>query len=79
MRAVKQWFGTYLGKVSNNRSDGWAQLRVPQVLGTAQSNWARPMGAAVASPPAIGKLVVVMFMGGDINHPVYDLTSQETG
>lgn len=77
---TQQWFGVYLGKVYQTRSaDPWARLQVPQVLGTTPTNWARPAGFESGAAPSVGTIVLVMFVGGDINRPCYLLTSQEIG
>jgi hypothetical protein len=71
---IRQWFGAYKGVVVRN-DDPLSQLRVvvtvPQVLGTALSQWAPPLSATAGSPPAVGAAVTIMFVGGDINHPGY--------
>lgn len=71
---IRQWFGVYQGVVVKT-SDPLGQLRViltvPQVLGTAYSQWAVPLSSSEGSPPAAGALVAVMFLGGDVNHPAY--------
>lgn len=69
-----QWPGIYQGVVHGS-ADPAGQLRVrllvPQVLETAVSNWAVPVGATSATAPGAGTSVMVMFLGGDINYPVY--------
>jgi len=63
--------------VSKTRAqDNWVKLQVPQVQGIAGTNWAAPMGFSSGSAPAAGSIVLVLFVGGDINTPVYALTSQ---
>jgi hypothetical protein len=48
------------------------QLSIPQVLGTAKSNWAAPVGFPPdATIPPVGTVIYAMFVGGDRNHPVY--------
>jgi hypothetical protein len=103
---ARQWQGVYLGRVTKNRyQDLWIKCQVPQILGTAESNWAAPMldprqgksyqkwsfevpcGCDVPCdidyPPGpalkIGTLVLVMFIGGDINVPVYMLYGLDSG
>jgi hypothetical protein len=50
---VKTHFGVYLGRVTASRGDGWVKANVPQVLGNAESDWARPMGmTGLVTPPA---------------------------
>jgi hypothetical protein len=42
---VSACHGIYLGRVSKTRKhDVWVKVRVPQVLGDAESDWARPNG-----------------------------------
>lgn len=68
----KMFYGIYLASVVNTndpKRTNRVTLKVPQVLGTAVSNWALP--AAGAALPAVGKTVFAMFIGGDINRPVY--------
>lgn len=73
--APKQLYhGIYTGSVVNINDPvnlGRVTLKVPQVLGTATSNWAPPLGYNVFQVPATGTIVHVMFEGGDVNHPVY--------
>ncbi|WP_020142234.1 phage baseplate assembly protein V [Terracoccus sp. 273MFTsu3.1] len=45
-------------------------LRIPQVLGTAESAWARP-SAFASGVPNVGDTVYVTFEGGDLAQPVY--------
>jgi hypothetical protein len=65
--------GIYRGIVKRNDDPSLGRrvtLRIPQILGTAESAWAEttdPNGIL----PAIGSLVWVMFLGGDITKPVY--------
>jgi hypothetical protein len=64
---------TYRGLVvRTNDPSGSARviLRVPQVLGTAESAWARPT-ASTSTLPSIGDAVYVTFEGGDLSQPVY--------
>jgi hypothetical protein len=78
--APVQHFGVYLGRVSGSRGDGWVKVRVPQVLGTAESDWARPMGMdSLVFPPADTELPhwpvhgKVVFYGGTGGPNVGDL------
>ena len=48
---------------------GRVELYIPQVLGTALSNWAMPMQPGIT--PATGTSVLVVFLGGNINLPYY--------
>jgi hypothetical protein len=77
--APRQWHGVYLARVVNSRvPDRWLQLQIPQVLGTSVSNWAAPMAAADGTGPgaSTGTIVLAMFVGGDVNTPVWMTTSQ---
>lgn len=48
------------------------QAQVPQVLGTATSNWAEPVcQPSNSSIPAVGSHVLITFIGGDRNYPAY--------
>lgn len=74
---ARQWFGVYMGRVLRTRTtDNWVILQVPQILGTAETNWAAPVGYMPTSGPNVGDLAQVQFIGGDINHPVYHLYAQ---
>jgi len=68
-------FGVYGALCYNNRDPlGQAriEMRVPQVLGTAISNWAERMSPPhTKGVPAIGEYITCAFIGGDINRPVY--------
>lgn len=70
-----QCFGFYIGSVINTNDPlvkNRVQIRVPQALGTAVSNWAVPLGlSSSAGPVSVGQLVYVSFIGGDRNLPVY--------
>jgi len=68
---VPQWFGTYTATVARSRADNYLELYIPQVLGTALSNWAVPVGSWTGTPPLPGTVVYVTFTGGDINQPVW--------
>lgn len=68
-----RWHGIYDAVVRNTDDPsglGRVQLQVPQVMGTAMSNWAEPL-SQLFGPPAIGTRVFAAFTGGDINKPVY--------
>jgi len=63
----------YYGSVSGNadpQGKNRCLLRVPQLLGSAVTTWAVSM-TPVSSPPAVGSLVAVVFLGGDLDHPAY--------
>ena len=70
-----QLFGVYGASCYNNRDpkgEGRIEMRIPQVLGTAISNWAERMSSpSTKGVPKIGEYVTAMFIGGDINRPVY--------
>jgi Pectate lyase superfamily protein len=67
--------GIYVAKVKTSRDplgQNRIQMLIPQVLGTATSNWAFPVGFPSSSNvPAVGSVVYATFLGGDRNHPVY--------
>lgn len=72
----KQFFGIYFGVVSNNSDPlkvNRCLLRVPQLLGTAVTTWAISL-TPLQNPPKVGTVTTVMFVGGDIDHPVYLVT-----
>ena len=69
-------FGIYRGSVSdNNDPEGLMRLRlvVPQVFGTETvTGWAWPcIGVGDTDVPDNGAPVWVMFIGGDVEHPVW--------
>lgn len=67
-----QWLGIYLARVSRTRAqDNYVQLQVPQVLGSAVTNWAAPLGVWTGISPVPGTAVLAAFVGGDINTPVW--------
>lgn len=77
----QQWNGTYMASVVQNNDplgEGRVTLYIPQVLGTAVSNWARPQGYGSMAIPQVGQMVHASFNGGDINHPVYSYVSLST-
>lgn len=66
--------GVYLGVVINNNDpliQSRVQVQVPQILGTATSNWAVPLCNFSATSPAVGTSVYVMFIGGNVSFPAY--------
>lgn len=70
----KMYHGIYTASVVNNndpKGENRVTMLVPQILGTAVSNWAVPLGFFISSPPPPGTLVHGMFLGGDLNYPVY--------
>ena len=65
-------FGIYAATVLSNfdpTGKGRVLLQIPQVLGSAVSNWAEPMGASTIVEP--GQYVLASFLGGDINKPIW--------
>lgn len=75
-------FGFETGLVVDNadpKKRGRVKIEVPGLC-EPSTNWALPIGGSHSSgqdsrggfdPPAIGAAVVVGFLGGDIDHPVY--------
>lgn len=73
----QMWHGIYQASVVNTNdpaNEGRVTLRVPQVLGTAVSNWARALGYSPILVPSPGTMVHAYFTGGDINFPIYIYT-----
>lgn len=74
VRHARVWHGTYFAKVvniSDPLQEKRIKMRIPQVLGTAISNWAPPVFNPNLPVPAVGTLVNAVFQGGDINAPLY--------
>lgn len=74
VRPARVWHGTYAAKVVNIQDplqQKRIKMRIPQVLGTAISNWAPPVFNPNLPVPAVGTLVNAVFIGGDINGPLY--------
>lgn len=67
---ICQWDGVYAAKVIVT-SGVAVKLRIPQVLGAAESNWAVPLNPGVGITPNAGAPVFAMFLGGDVTVPVY--------
>lgn len=67
---ICQWDGVYAAKVIVT-SGVAVKLRIPQVLGAAESNWAVPLNPGVGITPNAGAPVFAMFVGGDVTVPVY--------
>jgi hypothetical protein len=68
-----QYHGIFYGAVSSNADPlkkNRCLLRVPQLLGSATTTWALPLTPLV-DPPPVGTLVACLFVGGDIDNPVY--------
>jgi hypothetical protein len=71
---VRQWFGIYAGLVVNNNDPinaGRITCYVPQVMGNAVTTWVEPLVPSSSAPPTPGSQVIVQFLGGDPNHPLY--------
>lgn len=69
----KMFFGIYLASVISTQDPerlGRVTLSVPQVLGSATSNWADMVNDG-NDIPGIGAIIYAMFVGGDVNKPVY--------
>ncbi len=67
-----QWYGIYQATIAVTQdplNQGRVRLFIPQVLGTAQSNWAAAMQPGIT--PAAGTAVLAVFLGGNINLPYY--------
>jgi hypothetical protein len=74
-----QFNGVYIAQVAltaDPLNAGRVKLYVPQVLGTAMSNWAQPMQPGIT--PAAGTNCQAVFLGGNINLPYYFLGVSET-
>jgi len=68
-----QIFGIYKATVKRNDDPLYKQrliLRIPQVLGEADSAWAE-VSDPTSSVPRLGDIVWVQFSGGDVTKPVY--------
>ncbi|MEM9904088.1 MAG: phage baseplate assembly protein V [Cyanobacteria bacterium P01_D01_bin.44] len=77
---MKQFFGKYRGKVTNNLDPmklGRVQVEVPAVLGTGRTSWAMPcvpyagMQVGFFAMPTTGTNVWVEFEGGDPDYPIW--------
>lgn len=71
--AKRMWYGVYTASVVSTQDPlkkSRITLKVPQVLGTSTSNWAVPIGYEPVIP-AVNSIVWAMFLGGDINQPLY--------
>lgn len=69
----RMWHGIYTASVVSTQDplkQSRVTLKVPQVLGTSTSNWAVPIGYEPVIP-VVNQVVWAMFLGGDINHPLY--------
>lgn len=69
----RMWNGIYTASVVSTQDPlkkSRVTLLVPQVLGTAVSDWAIPIGYEPVIP-AVNQIVWAMFLGGDINQPLY--------
>lgn len=74
-----QYPGVYQGSVvqiNDPLNLGRVRLYVPQVLGTAVSNWAMPTGISNLDGPVVNNQIVnVWFLGGNRNIPIYSPAS----
>jgi len=71
---VPHFWGIYHAVVVNNadpKQGNRVKLKIPQVLGTAISNWAPNVNSTAI--PNVGAAVFAMFTGGDRTKPVYFL------
>lgn len=75
MPPVSQIHGIYSAvvvSVNDPLKQNRVQLQIPQVLGTAVSNWAKPLSQTTGtSVPSVGSVVMALFIGGDRNNPAY--------
>lgn len=73
--AAVQCNGIYQGSVVSNSdplNQSRVKVQVPQILGTAISDWALPVGfSSLTTVPVVGQLVNVWFLGGNRNLPAY--------
>jgi uncharacterized protein involved in type VI secretion and phage assembly len=79
----KRFYGIYEGICTNSfdpDNKNRIKLQVPQILGTAETDWAPACLAVVtttigtitfSNTPYIGQKVWVMFIAGDPNFPVW--------
>jgi Type VI secretion system/phage-baseplate injector OB domain len=71
--AKRMWHGIYTASVVSTQDPNKANrvtLKVPQVLGSSTSNWAVPLDSERVVP-SVNTIVYAVFLGGDINHPMY--------
>jgi hypothetical protein len=71
---VRQWFGIYAGVVVNNNDITGANrvtAMVPQVMGNAVTTWIEPLIPSDSAAPTPGSQIIVQFLGGDPDHPMY--------
>lgn len=74
--AYPQYFGIFFGVVNNNadpNNSNRCLLQVPQLFGTAVTTWAVSL-TPLQTPPAVGTVITAMFIGGDVDYPVYLVT-----
>jgi hypothetical protein len=74
----RRFYGIYPGKCVDNKdpeNKSRIKVQVPQIYGSAISNWAFPCLPVSADPslliPGFNRTVWVMFIGGDPNFPVW--------
>lgn len=71
--SAERFTGIYRATVANNTdplNETRVTVRIPQILGSAESAWALPTSPTNRVPP-VGQVVWVQFSGGDITKPVY--------
>lgn len=71
---ITQYHGIYSAVVHSNNDplgEGRVKLVIPQITGLSITNWANPVSTATI--PSAGQAVLAMFLGGDVNYPVYFL------
>lgn len=74
-----QYFGIFFGVVNNNadpQKNNRCLLQVPQLFGTAVTTWAISL-TPLQNPPAVGTVITAMFIGGDVDYPVYLVTDPQ--
>ncbi len=76
---VNCYYGVYRAIVVNTKDPTGkhrVRVKVPQVSGNAETEWAEPANFASPIPP-VNTVVWVMFNGGYINKPIYFPTEEE--
>ena len=73
---AKRYYGLYRGTVTANNDPlkkRRLRMTIPQVLGTASTDWSWGIEAANTKfdVPAVGQGVAVLFEGGDPSYPVW--------
>lgn len=75
----KRFFGVYRGTVADVKDPNKqrrVKLTIPQVMGTAVSEWAWPQDSSAVqiTTPSVGQGVWVSFEGGDPSYPIWSAT-----